>query len=236
MDENMGRDTATGFFDRLGWIFYAPARVFQDIERGAVSWWQPLIWLGLINMLITLISLPIRRLFMEMNVQELPEETLEKLIEFWSLIAAFEVLSAPIAVFLVALIISLIGYIFVNFVATHSSFKQFFTLYLYANIIGSAGGLVSILVVRFGKGLQAIRSPEDADFSIGLGFLAPPENTFLQAVYASIDLFAIWALVVIVLGLMHIFKMTRNQAIGCTLPFWLMSVLVVFLLKMLRGA
>jgi hypothetical protein len=235
MDENMGRDTSTGFFDRLGWIFYAPSRVFQDIERGAVSWWEPLIWLGLLNMLITFISLPIQRLMLEMNDQGLPEELLEKLIEFWPLVATFEVISAPIVVLLVAFITGLIGYIFVSIIAAQSSFRQFFTLYLYASILGTAGGLLSILVVRFGKGLQTIRSPEDAVFSIGLNFLAPSDNVLLEAVFSSIDLFAMWALVVVALGLMHVFKMTRNQAIGCVVPFWLMSI-AMLLLKLFRGA
>jgi hypothetical protein len=236
MDENMGKENSTEFFDRLGWIFYAPGRVFQDIERGAVSWWQPLIWLGLLNMLTTFISLPIRRLMLEMNINELPEEMLEKLIEFWSLIAAFEVVSAPIGVFLVSLVTALIGYIFINIVAAQSSFKQFFTLYLYAGIIGNVGGLLSILVVRFGKGLQAIRSPEDAVFSIGLNSFAPSDNAVLEAVFSSLDLFTIWALVIVAMGLMHIFKLTRNQAIGCVLPFWLMSVLVLLIFKLFQGA
>jgi hypothetical protein len=235
MNENIGSETATGFFDRLGWIFYAPGRVFHDIERGAVSWWQPLIWLGLFHMLIAIVSLPIRRLLLEMNIQELPEDLLEKLIEYWSLLAVFEVITSPIAIFLVVLITGSIGYIFISIVAAKSNFKQFFTLFLYASIIGTVGGLLSMLVVRFVKGLQTIRSAEDATFSFGLGFLAPPDNALLEAVYTSFDLFAIWSLVIVALGLMHIFKMTRNQAIGCTLPFWLMSVVVVLLFSLFRG-
>jgi hypothetical protein len=230
MDENMERKDQGGFFDRLGWTFYAPSRLFEDIERGAVSWWQPCIWLALIIMLTTLISLPIQRLIMEINEPGLPDETLQKILDFWPLVAAFEVISSPIAVILVALVTGLIGYLLIKVIATNPTFKKFFTLYLYASIVGSAGGLLSILVVRFMKGLQSIQSSEDAVFSIGLSFLAPPENKFLEAIFMNIDLFAIWALVIIAMGLTHIFKMPRNLTILCVIPFWLFGV-VMFLLK-----
>jgi hypothetical protein len=235
MDENMERKNTGGFFERLGWIFYAPSRVFEDIETGAVTWWQPWIWVGLLNMMAAYIFLPIHRLMMEMNFQELPEETLYKMLDYWSIIAAFEVISAPIAVMLVALVTGAIGYILISILTTHSSFKKFFTLYLYASIVGSIGGLLSVLVVRFTKGLETIRAPEDAAFSIGLSFLAPLENKLLEALCKSIDLFAIWALVIIALGLMHVFKLTRNQAILCVIPFWLISI-VMLMFKWLTGA
>lgn len=235
MAENPERKNEGAFFERLGWVFYAPSRVFDDIERDAVSWWQPWIWLGLLNMFATVISLPIQRLILEMNIQELPEETLQKILEYWTLIGVFEVVSAPIAAILVALVTGLIGYILISILATNSKFKQFFTLYLYASIVAAAGSLLSILIVRFVKGMESIRVPDDAVFSIGLSFLAPPESKLLGAVFSSIDLFAIWALVVVALGLMHIFKMSRNQAICCVIPFWLISV-VMLMFKWLRGS
>lgn len=230
MDENMDRNGQGTFLERLGWTFYAPSRLFHDIERGSVSWWQPCIWLILISMLTTIISLPIQRLIMEMNESGLPEETLQKILEFWPLVAVFAVFSSAIAVLVVALVTGLIGYLLISMIATHSTFKRFFTLYLYASIVGSAGGLLSILIVRFMRGVQSIRSPEDAIFSIGLAFLAPADNKLLEAVFMNTDLFAIWALVIVAMGLMHIFKMPRNLAILCIVPFWLLGV-VMFLLR-----
>jgi len=232
MDDNMERTGSSGFFDRLGWIFYAPSRVFDDIERGAVSWWQPWIWLGLISMLVAFLSLPVQRLVMQLTAEDYPGEMFQKILDHWSLIAAFQIISAPVTVLLLFLVTGLIGYIFISLISSGSSFKRFFTLYLYAGIVESVGGLLSILIVRFLRGLPEIRGPEDAAFSIGLGFLAPPESKLMGAVFSSFDLFAVWGLVLIALGLMHIFKMTRNQAVACVIPFWLMSVIML----LFRGA
>jgi hypothetical protein len=122
----------------------------------------------------------------------------------------------------------LIGYILVSILATHSDFKRFFTIYLYSSIVASAGALLSVLIVRYVRGLETIREVQDATFSFGLGFLAISDNRFIQVILRSLDLFNIWFLVLVAMGLMYVFKMERNHAIMCVIPFWILTVLVMF--------
>ncbi|NIM20757.1 MAG: hypothetical protein GTO51_11115 [Candidatus Latescibacteria bacterium] len=225
-----------GFFSRFSWIFYSPSRVFEDIERGAVGWWQPYIWLGVINLIVAYISIPVQRAIMLLNPRNLPEETLEQGIESFERFATFGIVVAPIAVLVTALITALIGYVLVSILATNANFKRFFTIYLYSSIVANVGYLLSVLIVVYVKGIETIRTTQDAAFSFGLGFLAPPENKFLGACFRSLDLFAIWALVIVGMGLVQVFKMTRNQAIWCVVPLWLISVVMIALGRALGGA
>jgi hypothetical protein len=51
-------------------------------------------------------------------------------------------------------------------------------------------------------------------------------------VLGSFDFFAIWSFVLVVMGLMHIFEMTRKQAIICIVPLWVIYVAMMLLGEM----
>ncbi len=236
MKPENGKDRLGAFVSRLGWIFYSPSRVFADIERDAVSWWEPWIWLGLLNIIIAYISIPIQLAVTRLNPRDLPEETLEQTIESMEQFGIFGVVAAPIVILIVSLITGLIGYVLVSILSAESSFKRFFTVYLYSSIVASFGVLISVLIVRYFKGLETIRTAQDASFSFGLGFLASPDDRFLKAFFQSLDLFGIWSLVLIGMGLMHIFKMTRNHAVICVIPLWLLGVLMMVIGTLFGGS
>ena len=90
-------------------------------------------------------------------------------------------------------------------------------------IVSSLANVIATLVVRM-KGVDAIRTADDAKFSIGLRFLVPEEGALVKALLASVDFFAIWSFVLVVMGLMHLFEMTRRQAIYCIIPMWIIYV------------
>jgi hypothetical protein len=222
-----GSGGINAFFSRAASIFISPSRVFADIERGRVSWWQPFIWFAVINMVVAYLSIPITLAVTRLNPNNLPQETLQDTVEKIEQFGLVGVVLTPVLILIMALIVSMIGYILVSIMSADSSFKKFFTLFMYSTIVASLTSFLSVIIVRFFRGVETIRSTADGSISFGLGFLAPPDNRFLEAIFKSFDLFSIWSLVLVAMGLIYIFKMTRNQAIICVIPLWLIGVVML---------
>jgi hypothetical protein len=218
------------FVNQLVWIFTSPTRVFEDIREGRIPWWQPWIWLSLLTMVATVLSLPIQHAVTELN-SEMTQEQLDTIARFGWL----QVLGQPLFVLLQQLLFAGITYVLVTILSSAATFRRYFTLTLFMSMIVSLGAIISSAVVRM-RGVDTIRTIKDAQVSVGLGFLAPEGSDVLYGLLSSIDVFTIWSLAVLGLGLMHIFGMSRGQAIACVIPWWLISAALVVVGVALSGA
>jgi hypothetical protein len=204
------------------WIFVSPARVFAEIREGNARWWQPWIWQSVIYLIAGYLSLPIQRAVMELNVNDLSPDDLAKQLEFMDRFGVLQILATPVLLLLFSLALAGITYVLVTILSSKANFRQYFTITLYASIIGALSMLVSTVVVRM-RGVETIRVPEDAQVSLGLGFLVP--EGMWHAVLNSVEVFAVWSLILIGMGLMHVFDMTRKQAVACVIPWWVIIAL-----------
>ncbi len=218
-----------GFFNRISWVFAAPTRLFADIKEGRASWWQAWIGLSIIYLIVGYFSTPINIALIEINPQDLtPEQVDQQLAFFEGPMKWVQVAASPLIILVVSLIVSALAYIVVSILAEKANIKQFFALSLYASVVSSMANVLTTLVVRM-RGVDTIRAAADAKFSVGLGFLAPEEGALIRALLGSFDFFAIWSFVLVVMGLMHLFEMTRRQAIICIVPLWVIYVGMLFL-------
>jgi len=208
--------------NRLVWIFVSPARVFAEIREGNARWWHPWIWQSVVYLIAGYLSLPIQRAVMELNVNDLSPDDLAKQLQFMDRFGVLQILATPVLLLLFSLALAGITYVLVTILSSRANFRQYFTITLYASIIGALSMLVSTVAVRM-RGVETIRVPEDAQVSLGLGFLVP-EGVW-HAILGSVEVFAVWSLVLIGMGLMHVFDMTRKQAIACVVPWWVIIAL-----------
>ena len=222
------------FINRFLWIFSAPAKVFDHITEDKVSWWQPWIWLSIISTITAYLSLPAQRAVVVLNPGNIPPEQLQQQLDMMDKYGTVQLLAVPILILVVALIVGGLSYILVSILSEKASFKKFFTVYFYGGIVASLAGLLGVIMVRV-KGINTIRVPEDAQFSISLGFLAPPDGALIKGVLSGIEFFSIWALVVIAMGLMRVFDMPRKHAVYCVIPMWVLSVIMIMIDNLVRG-
>lgn len=208
----------------MTWIFFSPAKLFEEIKTGVAPWWQAWAWLSIIYLIVGWLSVPINIALVEINPRDLPPEQVDQQLAFlegagkWIQIGV-----TPVILLVVSLIVSGLAYILVSILSDKANFKKFFTVSLYASVVSSMANVIGTVVIRM-RGVDAIRTVADAKFSIGLGFLAPDEGALARAVLASFDFFAIWSFVLVVMGLMHIFEMPRRHAVYCVVPMWIMYV------------
>lgn len=221
-----------GFFNRFLWIFTSPDNVFVDVREGNAPWWQPWVWISIISIVVGYLYLPVTVAVIELNPNGLPAEQIDQQIRFAEM--TWLQLLTPIAVLLMSLIVAGLSYILVSILSENASFKKYFTLSLYCSIIGLLTMVVSLVVVRM-KGVESIQTADDASFSIGLGFLAPEAGGLVKAVLTSVDFFTVWAYVLMAMGLMRIFGMSRKNAVICIIPLWVLNIIFGWLREVTGG-
>lgn len=212
------------FLNRFVYIFTSPGRVFEDVSEGRSSWWEPWIYQSVIYVVAGFLSLPIQRKVAALNPRDLPPEQLKEQLELMARFAWVQIVATPPLLLLLGLVLAGITYVLVTILSSQATFKKYFTLTLYASVIGALSLLVSNLVVRW-RGIDSIRTVHDAQVTLGLGFLAPEGSDVLFAVLSTVNVFTVWSLWVLALGLMYVFGMSRNAAVIAVIPWWLISVL-----------
>jgi hypothetical protein len=211
------------FFRRFLWIYVSPTRVFDDIRDSKVGWWQPWLWVSILFVVGSVLMVPAQRAVMELNPKMTPE-MMEKAAPFMYA----PLVLAPAMALIVALLAAGVSYVFVTMQSKEATFKKYFTLILFTNLIYSLGYVITAVILR-ARGVDNITSPEDVKISLSLRLFAPEANAVVRGLLSSIEFFSIWGLALVAVGLKRIFNLRTGQAIACVIPLWLiyavMSVL-----------
>lgn len=203
------------FFRRFAWIFAAPQRVYDDIRESRVSWWQPWLMVSLLFVISTWLMLPVQRVLLENN----PKLAGENIDAQMKITQIFQMVMAPALVLVGALIAAGISYVLVTLQSKAATFKTYFTLILFADVVAVSGYAATALFLRL-HGVDNITSPDDLSTPFSLRVLAPEAGSVLKGLLGSIDFFAIWGLTLVAMGLRRIYGFTMAAAIGCVLPLW----------------
>ncbi len=219
-------------FQRIAWTFTSPSRVFDDIREGRVKWWQPWLVVSVIYLGIGYLSLPVQRVLVELNPRGADPEMIDKQLEMMDRFGLIQLGATPVVMLFVGFLVAGLTYGLVSILAADSSFKKYFTLTWYASVVASVSQVLSVIIVR-ARGVDMIEGPADASVTASLKFLAPDPGV-LNALLSTIELFAIWSLVLIGMGLMRIFGLSRTQAIVAVAP-WVVIYIAMTLLQQLVG-
>ena len=224
---NPENEAGTGgtFLTRFLWTFYAPKNLYADIAAERAHWWQPWVWVSIINGIIAYFSIPIQIHLARLNPQDVPEEQLQQSLEMMEKFGFLGVISTPVVVLVTSLIIVGISYLVVSVMAEEARFKKYFTLYLYSSIVVSVGILLGTLITRM-KGLDNVRSVADASASFGPAVLVSFDQKILHAILSSFDVFYVWFYALMAIGVSYIFKMSSRAAMVVVVPIWLLFVLI----------
>jgi len=222
------------FLNRFVWIFVSPSRVFDDIKEHRVRWVQPYLIVSVLTMLVTWLSMPVQRILIEYNAQDLPSEQVDKQLEMMDKFGLIQLILVPAGVLLVSMVVAALCYILVTVLARTATFKQFFTLTLFTSVVSTTGQLLSTVIVR-ARGLDRIMEAKDAQMALSLKVLAPENSAALRGLLGSFEFFACWAFVLIALGLMRIFGMTRGAAIAALVPMWIIYVAALIVGEIFGG-
>jgi Na+/melibiose symporter-like transporter len=204
-------------------MFVSPGRVFDDVREGRVGWKQPWLLVSIPYMLISWLSLPIQVAITELNPRDLPIDQVDLQVSMMQKMGFVWVILAPLGVLIVTLIVSGLSYMLVTMMSQRANFRQYFTLSLFTGIVGVVGQLIGVVILRL-RGVEQIMTADDARMSFSLRMLAPENSAVLKGLLGSVEFFTIWGLVLLGMGLMRIFGMSRGQATAVLVPIWIIYV------------
>jgi len=204
------------FFRRFVWIFASPYKVFDEIRESKVGWWQPWVIVSVLFMIATWLAAPLQQAVMEMNPQFEDQDVSGQA----GMMRTMGVIMSPAMALIMTALVAGITYILVTLMSREATFKKYFTLLFFANIVYAVGYLLTMVLLRM-RGVENITSPEDMHLSLSLRMLAPEASTFLRGLLGSIEFFSIWGLVLVCLGLRSIFGLRTGQAVACVVPLFI---------------
>jgi hypothetical protein len=223
-----------GEVGRITGVFIDPKKAFADIAAKP-SWIVPVVLVILIS-LAALYTYSTRvgwergiRQTLENNskVQNLPadqrEAAVQMQIKFAPLAYVFVVLGPP----LVALIVGGVILLMCKMGGASLTFKQTFAISAWAALPALISGILTI-VVLFLKNPDEYNPLNPLAFNFG-AFMEPPPNSgkFIYSLATSIDLFTIWKVLLIAVGIsVAARKVTFSKAVMLVVAPWLIWVLV----------
>jgi membrane protein, antimicrobial resistance system len=228
--EKQGTGTSMNFVSRFVGIFHSPKRVFSDVDAGA-PWWQPLIWALLLTLIIGYIAMPVQVQLLRLRADQMSEEQIEQAVKYVPVGLVVTLLMVVIAGFVVAGV----SYIVVSLLSERATFRKHLAIYFYASIVVSLGLLISNLVVRT-KGIDSIRTARDASASFGPAAFVPEGQKILYAILSTFDIFSVWFYALMILGVMHVFRVSWRSALLVVIPIWLFSVVFAIIGAHFGGA
>jgi Yip1-like protein len=214
---------------RIPGAFFSPARTFGSIARRP-TWLAPLLIWTILSVATTAVLLPkidyeqMTREALQKRGQTIPEDRMASIVErqkkFGSIFGWVGGVASPVVVSaLVAVVIwgafKVFGY--------DARFSQAFGATTHAYLPGVLKGAFLLLLVS----RQETVNPQNLGDLLrsNLGFLVPADSSkALHALLQSFDVFALWVVVLLVIGFAAAAKAKRGAAAGIIGALWLVTV------------
>ncbi|MBN1503869.1 MAG: YIP1 family protein [Candidatus Eisenbacteria bacterium] len=227
---NAGGGTG-GFVGSLGRAFrvlFAPTQVFTELERKP-EWLAPVVICILVAVLSSIILVPSvilphqRQLMEERGLTEEQLEAARPWLESGrTLIIAVvtSVVGTPIVLLIVAGVFHLVCGLLLR---GQANFMRTFSVAAFAWMVSLPEAIVKVPLAL------ASKSPE---VQTGLGLLMARDQSagfgyrFVQSVLSNVDIFTLWKVVLLALGVAVMFKFTRRKSYYATGGIWLVYVLL----------
>ena len=213
-------------FNRITGTVFSSTKTFTKINSKP-TWLIAYLTIGtgaiLIGSLISpfIIQAQIVSMPSDMSLQQI-----ENGLKFMKRYQTIGIALSPLLLMLKFLIISAVLWLIVQ-LFTEVDLKRIFSVVVHCGVITFLGSILSFLILRL-RGLHSIKSAADVQVSLGLDiFLRNSDLDLpLKAVLSNINVFSIWWIVLISLGISIAAKISRTKAIVIAIFFWLFSTAI----------
>jgi hypothetical protein len=223
--------------ERVVDTFVAPSKTFTDILRSA-SWWLPLLLafvitaasafaidhtIGFDRVSEQAISQSPRA---EEQMAQLTPEARAQRIHISAIVTRYISYSAGIFFLIFGAFFALLNWAGINFgFGAKTTYAQNLAVGLYASLPRMVVALLNIVFVYAGVGTENydMKNPVGTN----LGYYMPDAAPWLKALATQFDVFALWSLVLTVIGTAIIAKKTVGQAAIVVVGWWAVTVLLI---------
>lgn len=204
-------------------IFFEPRKVFESLKIKP-TWLVPFIIVALLGMGFFYYTFPYMMDQQVQRIQEnerIPEAQKERIIEtlkekdhppLWQL--AIAPAGSLIALVLVA---AVLFFVFNVLMGGDSTFRRNFSVYCYSSLIA-----IPSMIVKF----PLIMTKGDLNVQTSLALLLSPDakDTFLYRVLSSFDIFTVWQVVLVSIGMGVVYKYSTKKAFTAVVILWIVWI------------
>ena len=207
-------------------IIFQPRKAFEDINKKP-NWLTIFIILAIGTIIINYLTLPFMMKITKLSISSYisPDEA-EKVLETAKRMQIMGIFSSPLLLLIGFLIVALVIWLAVN-LFSEVDFKRIFSMVVYCGIIPFFSSVLSLIILEI-RGLQSIENAMDIQVSLGLDIFLPKSDLSLplKMVLSNINVFSIWWVVLIGLGISVISKISKFKSFFIAGFFWLVSNII----------
>lgn len=216
--------------------FVAPTKTFTDILRSA-AWWGPFLLMCILAMASTFTvdkkvgwdAVTAQQIAQNKSASEqmdqLPADQKAKRMKISATISKYIGYSIPLFILLASAVIVLVLWLSVNFgLGAQTKFSQMFAVWMYASLPKIFITLLNIILLWAGVGLDNydIKNPVGTN----LGYFLGDSAAWLKELGSWLDIFNLWALFLLVIGVSIVAKKTKAQAATVVVGWWVLLLLL----------
>lgn len=217
-------------FQRMAGVLFSPVDTFRDIAMRP-DWIIPLIVVMLMSLVSYLVIAP--HLDLESTLREQMEargitdqQAIDKQVELITKVAKF---NAPVTVVVVPLmILFMAGVLLLSFklMGYGGTFKQFFAVTVYAFLTHIVKAIVTSIIVASRGTMTQLELVSLVKSN--LGFLVDPKTSPAAFSFlSSLDVFNIWMVVLLIIGLAFAARVTTRQSAVIVLILWSIIIMIM---------
>ena len=226
--------------ERLVFVFWSPAKTFTDIRRKP-RWWAPFLLVSICSILyICLVASHIG--WKEISLNNLSRANPEEMQHLDSLSPKGRQQSVDIIVkvtkggcfaFPILLLIATGRSAFILlivlglFVGQQIDFRRLMAIHMYASLTGLVKVAIVLAVVYAGMDPNAFIISNPIATNVGFFLASSDLPRYVLSVLSQIDLFAIWDVALVGIGIACVIKIKRSAAMATAFGCWLGWVLLI---------
>ena len=207
-------------------VLHSPETAFVS-EFSGPSFVVPLCILGLIGIGISALQSPIQVEWtrFQMEAAGTPGEQIKSSLEMMNKSAILTLLLTPALLFLRWLLLALMLWLTAAVFLDSLTYKKVLTIVAYSYLPILARDAVTCLVL-FMRSDAALRHADGMTVALGLNLLFPSMPLPWSALVGSINLFEIWFVTLLVVGISKAARATPLRALAIVLPTWIIAVVL----------
>jgi len=207
-------------------VLHSPETAFVN-EFSGPSFLVPLCILGLLGIGISILQSPIQMEWIRFQLEAAgtPAGQISSSLDMMNKSIAVTFLLTPALLFLRWLLLALMIWLTAAVFLDALTYKKVLTIVAYSYLPILARDAVTCVMLLM-RSDAALRNADGMTVALGLNVLFPSMQLPWSALTGSINLFEIWFVTLLVVGISKAARATPRRALGIVLPTWILAVVV----------
>lgn len=235
-------------WQRVGNIFSAPSKTFEDIRLGRLSWWLPFLISVLFSyVLFAAVTMRVGWTQVAVNtlaanpsqmdrINQLPPDGRANTLRVVGIFLEAVLAASPVMILIFAALMSLILWATINFVfGGKSTYGQIFAVNMYATLPRLFLPLLATIALYAGMAPESFNLSNMAATNAAYFFSMQDTGKALYTLLSQIDVISIWVAVLLSLGIARVAGKKKSAGFITVFGWWGLWVLGQVLVALITG-